>query len=135
MPPGTLRRRCIINEYGTFYEGCNLHGIRTTGDLTVTGSGSLTVENGEYTGIDCGGNLRLDSASPEFRRTSDSSGTSYDIIGFLDGSNIEINDCELNGFYLWSKNDIALKNTKLDTNGQSIIFGSSLTAEKCDITV
>lgn len=122
-------------QFGSDYPGYIIHGIQTTGDLTVSGSGSLTVETMSYTGIDCGGSLKLDGASVKCVYVSENFENGQRVIGFFDASDIEINDCDLYGFYLWSKGDIDLVNTKLDTNGQSIIFGSKFGAKRCDITI
>lgn len=117
------------------YPGYILHGIQTTGDLKIHGSGSLTVRSMYYTGIDCGGNLTIDSVPISCVYVSENFEGGSRSTGFMDASNIEINNCDLTGFYLWSKNEIKLTNTKLDTNGQSLIFGNMLRAKSCYITV
>lgn len=129
---------CPTEESGDFeseYPGYIIQGIGTTGGLTVTGSGSLTFESMDFTGIDCGGKLKIDGAQLKFIYRSENFEGGSSAYGFLDGSDIEISGCDLFGAYIYGSNDVTLTNTKLDTNGQSIIFGRTFTAKNCDITV
>ncbi len=129
---------CPNSEDGFFgedYPGYIIQGIQTSGDLNISGSGSLSVQTYDYTGIDCGGNLKIDTTSVNFIYKSENFQSGSDMLGYLDASNIEIKNCDLFGTYLWSKGDILLSDTKIDTNGQSIIFGRRFNAKNCDITI